>query len=303
MTETPPGWVDPNPPDGADTKTPAILVISAVVLTAVVLATLIGVVLRATDEQQGDTVGVVLLLPANVPPAQPFSRSVVAVPVVISSQAAAAAENLLAQVPVRADRGVRLLSGRQHGLYGVTGATPGCDVVTLANDLDADPAVSTAWGLALGLSLPQIPYYLNTLTAVVLLADTWVTTHQLDNGATPAKQAVLQSGNSVLVDPLGVPRVHCASGAPLTPPDSGSLARYGVHGQAWPDFATHRVVAVDYAGIEAPATTDFTAIDVDTGQVTAVKVGGTIDLRGTSVPLPDPAVMNIPPDDTGSGNR
>ncbi|MGE2716262.1 DUF6777 domain-containing protein [Mycolicibacterium litorale] len=304
MTESHPGWVDPNPPDPVDAKTPAVLVISAIVLTAVVVATLIGVVLRAGGEHEGGTVGDVLLLPANVPPAEPFSRSVVAVPVVISNQAASMATDLLAQIPVRADRGVRLVSGRQHGLYGVTGAAPVCDVVTLANDLDTDPGRSTAWGLALGLSLPQLPYYLNTLTAVVLLADTWVTTHRFDNGATHPKQAVLQAGNSILVDPLGVPRVHCASGAPLVPPDSGSLADYRIGDDPWPGFATHLVVAVNYAGADTiSAADDFAVIDVETGQEVTAKVGRAIDLRGAPVPLPDPAVMNIPPDHSGSGNR
>ncbi|MFS0898258.1 DUF6777 domain-containing protein [Mycolicibacterium litorale] len=304
MTDPHSGWIDPNPPDAVDAKTPVVLAVSAIVLTAVVVATLIGVVLRATDDEAGETVGVVALLPANVPADGSFGRSVVTVPVVISHQAASAAADLFAQLPVRADRGVRLVSGRQRGIYGATGETPSCDVVTLANDLDADPALARIWGLALGLTPQQIPYYLNSLTAVVLLADTWVTTHALRDGAAHAEQAVLQAGNSILVDPVGVPRVHCASAAPLVPPAPGSLARYGVHGDRWPGFAAARVVAVDYAGIDAaPGAGDFTVVDIDTGQEITTKSGGAIDLRGASVPLPDPAVMNIPPDHAESGDR
>jgi hypothetical protein len=172
------------------------------------------------------------------------------------------------------------------------------------NDLDADPGIARVWGLALGITPQQIPHYLNTLTAVVLLSDTWVTTHTPADGVPDPKQAVLQAGSAVLIDPLGVPRVRCASGAPLAPPDNDTLAHYRLDGEQWPAFSPQTVVAVKYAATDNPgAAAEFTLTDVDTGQQIVQRAGGVIDLGGTSVPLPDPAVMNIPPDRPESRNR
>jgi Domain of unknown function (DUF6777) len=298
------GWVDPNPPNPVDSRTPVILAVSGVVLTALVVATLIGVVLFAADDDKGTGAGEVVLIAANAPAAEPFSRSILVAPVSISNQVTTKAADLLAQIPVRADRGVRPVSGRQPGLYGATGDNYPCDVVTLANDLDADPETARIWGLALGITPQQIPYYLNTLTAVVLMADTWVTTHTLGDGAANPKQAVLQAGNAVLIDPLGVPRVRCASGTPLAPPDSDTLTPYRLDGDQWPEFAPQTVVAIKYAAADTPGSAaKFTLIDINTGQQVIRKAGGVIDLGGASVPLPDPAVMNIPPDRLESGNR
>ncbi|MGV0715839.1 DUF6777 domain-containing protein [Mycolicibacterium sp. XJ662] len=296
--------MDPNPPDPVDSRTPVILAVSGVVLTVLVVATLVGVVLFDAGDDNGKSADEVVLIAANAPVDEPFSRPIVVTPVTISAPAATKVAELLGQVPVRADRGVRLVSGRQAGLYGATGQTYPCDAVTLANDLDADPATAEAWGLALGITANQIPHYLNTLTAVVLMADTWVTTHTLSDGEAGAKQAVLQAGNAVLVDPLGVPRVRCASSAPLSPPDNGTLTHYRVDGDQWSKFAPQNVVAIKYAAADtADPATEFTLIDINTGQQVIRKAGGVIDLGGASVPLPSPAVMNIPPPNRESGNR
>ena len=294
-------WIDPNPPDPVDSRTPVMLAVSGVVLTVLVVVTLVVVVLVNADDKEDTGIGEVLLIAANAPADDAVSRSILVAPVSISASATAKAADLLAQMPIRADRGVRLVSGRQPGLYGTTGQTYPCDVVTLANDLDTDPATAQSWGLALGITPQQIPFYLNTLTAVVLMADTWVTIH------TPidAKQAVLQAGNAVLVDPLGVPRVRCASSAPLTPPDNASLTRYRLAGDEWNGFATQNVVAVNYGAasdITGPAD-EFSLLDINTGQEVVRKAGGVIDLGGASVPLPDPAVMNIPPTNQPEGGQ
>jgi hypothetical protein len=285
--------VDPNPPDATDTRTPVILAISGVAFTLVVVVALIAVVLFAGSEDTGDpNTPKVVLLAANAPVADPFTRSILVTPVTMSDQATAKASALLRQIPIRADRGVRLVAGRQPELYGVTGDPHPCDVVTLANQLDADTSVAQIWGLSLGLTTDQIPHYLNTLTPVVLMDDTWVSTYELTRGSNAPRQAILQAGTAVLIDPLGVPRVHCVSGGPLTPPANGNLTQYRREGEEWTGFSTQTVLAVAYGGFDA--TGDFAVLDVTTGQQVARTVGGTIDLGGATVPLPDPAVMNVP---------
>lgn len=290
-------WVDPNKPSPISPRAPVILAVSAVALTLVVVATLVAVlVLTSNHDSPQPTAGDVTLIKRNAPVDAPFTRSILVVPVTISDQAAQKSTALLQQLPVRADRGVRPVSGRQSDLYGITGETSPCDVVTLANYLDADAAAAQAWGLALGLNPQQIPYYLNTLTSVVLMGDTWVTTHELANGAAHSAQVVLQAGTAVLVDPVGVPRVHCVSGAPLTPPANKNLTDYRLSGDKWDAFAPQTVLAVNYAAAGDPGSDgDFTLIDVTSGQEATRKIGGTINLGAVTVPLPDPAVMNIPP--------
>lgn len=290
-------WVDPNQPSPISPRAPVILAVSAVALTLVVVATLVAVLVFASERNSPHpTAGDLALIKRNAPVDAPFTRSILVVPVAISDQAEQKSTALLQQLPVRADRGVRPVSGRQNDLYGTTGQTSPCDVVTLANYLDADAAAAQAWGLALGLNPQQIPYYLNTLTAVVLMGDTWVTTHELSDGAAHSAQAVLQAGTGVLVDPLGVPRVHCVSGAPLTPPANKNLTDYRLNGDKWDEFAPQTVLAINYAAAGGPAADgDFTLIDVTSGQEVTRKSGGTINLGTTTVPLPDPAVMNIPP--------
>lgn len=304
MTHPQTGWADPNPPDPRNPRTTVILAVSGALLTALVVATLIGVVLFSAGDDWDKTAGEAVLIAANTPTVDAFTRSILVAPVSISDQTAAKNAELLEQIPIRADRGVRVVSGRQPGLYGATGQTSPCDTVTLANDLDADPGAARVWGLALGITPQQIPHYLNTLTAVVLLSDTWVTTHAPADGHPDPKQAVLQAGNAVLIDPVGVPRVRCASGAPLAPPDNGTLTHYRIEGEQWPAFSPQTVVAVKYAATDNPgAAAEFTLIDADTGQQIIQRAGGVIDLGGASVPLPDPAVMNIPPDRPESRNR
>ena len=296
--EPPSRWIDPNPPDPANPRTTAILAASGVALTILVLSALVVVVFTAGGGESGPTQGEAVLVAANTSVADPFTRSVLVAPVTISDQVRSKSQALLQQVPIRADRGVRLISGRQPELYGATGETFPCDVATLANILDADPLKAEAWGLALGLAPPQLPFYLNTLTPVVLTADTWVTAHTLAGSAVEAKQAVLQSGNAVLIDPLGVPRVHCASGVPLTPPANTDLTQYRLNGEAWTSFSPQHVVAVNYASADGgAAATEFALIDVNSGQQVVRTAGGTIDLGSAALPLPDPAVMNIPPTD------
>lgn len=289
-------WIDPNQPSPINPRARLILAVSGVALTLVVVATLIAVLTTSGQGSAQQTAGDVTLIKRNTQTEDPFTKSILVVPVAISDEATQKSEALLQQLPVRADRAVRPVSGRQPALYGATGATAPCDAVTLANDLDADVATATAWGLAFGLTTQQIPYYLNTLTAVVLLGDTWVTSHTLSDGAAHPVQTVLQAGTAVLVDPLGVPRVHCVSGAPLTPPANQKLTDFRADGDEWDGYSPHTVLAVNYSATGDPGPAgDFTLIDVTSGEQMSRKVGGTINLGAATVPLPDPAVMNVPP--------
>lgn len=298
MTDAPTRWIDPNPPQQDNSRTTAILAASGVLLTVVVVATLVAVVLNATSESATKTKDGILVA-ANIPTAAPFTRPIVVAPTVIADQVQSDTLALLQQIPVRANRGVRPVSGLQPRLYGATGKTDPCDIVTLANDLDTDPATAQAWGLALGLKPQQLPYYLNTLTPVILMADTWVTIAELVDGDYVSKQAVLQAGNAILIDPIGVPRTHCASGAPLTPPAEDTLAHYDLRGDKWPEFNPLAVVAVQYsaAATSPQESGDFVLVDITSGEPVTRKPGGTIELGGTPAPLPDPAIMNVPPDE------
>lgn len=290
-------WVDPNQPSPINPKAPLILAASAVALTLVVVATLIGVlVLDSGHDSAVPTTGSATLVKRNAPSNDSFTKSILVVPIAISDVAAQKSASLLQQLPVRADRGVRQVSGRQSELYGATGETQPCDAVTLANALDADAATANVWGLTLGLTPQQIPYYLNTLTAAVLMGDTWVTSYALNGGTAHPAQTVLQAGTAVLVDPIGVPRVHCVSGAPLTPPANQNLTEYHLDGDPWDGFSLQTVLAVGYASAEKPDPLGaFALIDVATGEQVLRGTGGTIDLGSASVPLPDPTVMNVPP--------
>ncbi|WP_068243656.1 DUF6777 domain-containing protein [Mycobacterium sp. ACS4331] len=286
--------MDPNPPSPNNTRATAILAAAGLVLTAVVVVVLIAVVLSASSRRSH--LDDALLVAANAPSEQAFTQSVLVMPVSISDQARQRTAALLEQIPVRTDRGARPVSGLQPGLYGTTGTTAGCDVVTLANHLDMDPATGRAWALTLGLTPAQVPYYLNTLTPTILTADTWVTVHTLSADGTAAKQAVLQAGNAVLIDPLGVPRTHCATGDPLTPPAYANLGDYRFDGEKWADFTPQNVVVVQYSSVDSSrSATEFTLIDVVTGEPVVRSVAPSIELGGTTMPLPDPAVMNVPP--------
>lgn len=293
----PPQWVDPNPPEAQQHRTTVILTVTGALLVLLVVSTLVGVVLNRKSNG-GEGAGVdIRLVGANVTPDNPFTPSVLTAPVTISEQAASSFSALLQQIPIRSDRGVRPTSGRTPGLYGTPSNGSACDVVTLANYLDADLGAAGEWASVLGLTPQQIPYYLNTLSPVVLMGDTWVTSYIRDDVGTPY-QAVLQAGNAVLVDRLGVPRVHCASGAPLTPPSGDNFSRYSVTGDGWPRFTQQSVLVIKYAADDhTPEIANLTLIDIGTGQQVEHKPGADIDLGGRSIELPDPAAMNVAPVD------
>ncbi|WUI25915.1 hypothetical protein OG976_23450 [Mycobacterium sp. NBC_00419] len=170
----------------------------------------------------------------------------------------------------------------------------------MANDLDSHPNAAHAWAAALGLKPQQIPYYLNTLTPVILAADTWVTSHRLAGDKAMPFQTVLQAGDAILVDPVGVPRVHCGGGSPLRPPaDSNITTLEATNDDPWPGYSPHTVVAVAYAVAKlVTPVNDFVLVDLNSGEAVTRKAGGTISLGPPSTAvgaLPDPVATNMPP--------
>ena len=212
------------------------------------------------------------------------------------------------------DRGVRVVNGTEQGLYGA-GGTASCDVAALGNSLANDPSAARAWASVFGINPSDIPYYLNTLTPVVLTADTWVTNHSYRSGSAYAFQSVLQAGTPVLVDGSGVPRAICSCGNPLAPPAAAPVGGYRVVGAPWRSYQTNNVVRVAYntenvtvvnnTTVVAPAP-DPTAtlaaaalslINVDNAQLFARTVGNVVNLAGVppqTGPLPTPADLNVP---------
>lgn len=299
MTAPSSGWQDPNPREPVAAGNTPVTVAAGVILTLVVVATLVAVVLvNRTDSGAAERDSVVILTATDAPGPQPFTASVVVTPTRLGMSGPAQAR----QLPVSAQRGVRVASGLQPGLYGGLPDHNPCDAAALANYLDSDPVPAAAWATVIGVRGPEIPYYLNSLTPVILLSDTWVTSHSLVDGVAEPFQAVLQAGSAAMVDPVGVPRLHCASGAPLLPPGNDNLADYGVSGDPWSGYDPQNVVAVAYAGAAAPAApaTEFTLLDVSSGQPLVRPAGGTINLDPRDgVALPDPAAINVPPAQAG----
>jgi hypothetical protein len=94
-------------------------------------------------------------------------------------------------------------------------------------------------------------------------------------------------------------------GHPLTPPANRNLADYHQTGMAWSGAVDNPpVVAIAYTttsgGVNPAAVTatEFTLVDITTGEQTVRKTGGTINL-GPAPPqsLPDPILVNRPPDE------
>ncbi|MGW0768882.1 DUF6777 domain-containing protein [Streptomyces sp. NPDC002676] len=164
------------------------------------------------------------------------------------------------EVPQRAGgaeppRGVRALSGATPGLYSGTAHTSGCDVERQIGYLAADRAKGDAFARAAGISRAAIPGYLRGLAPVVLRADTRVTNHYYRDRQASGFQSVLQAGTAVLVDSRGVPRVRCACGNPLKPPES-IRGMPSARGTAWSGYRPNEVIMV------TPASRTITAITV-----------------------------------------
>ncbi|MER6914439.1 DUF6777 domain-containing protein [Streptomyces sp. NPDC000594] len=147
--------------------------------------------------------------------------------------------------PQNSDR-TQGISGSTAGLYGGTMNVAGCDVERQISYLAENPAKNRAFASVVGVQPGAVPDYLRALTPVLLRLDTRVTNHGYENGSATTYQAVLQAGTAVLINDLGVPRVRCACGNPLTDPEV-QKGETRTTGDSWPAYNPARVVFVEPA--------------------------------------------------------
>jgi len=177
------------------------------------------------------------------------------------------------EVPDGGDDAVGSARGSTPGLYGGTRDGTWCDPDTIAGFLDDHPdhadafidalASDPTWrsGDAATVGPDELGGYLDSLTPVLLTADTRVTNHGYRDGQPLPFQAVLQAGTAVLVDTNGVPRARCAGGNPLTAPAAvrGTVAYTG---SRWAGFDTTRLIVVE----TSPQPIEvFVLVDITTG--------------------------------------
>ncbi|MFD7747750.1 DUF6777 domain-containing protein [Streptomyces sp. NPDC059698] len=195
----------------------------------------------------------VLLQPLASPGPGPFTASTARAP---ASPAPSATPD---SAPPSATRTVHRVSGAAPGLYGGIRSVAACDVERQTELLTGDKGKGRAFAEASGIEAVQIPGYLKSLTPVVLSVDAQVTNHGYGAGEATAFQAVLQAGTAVLVDGRGMPRVRCACGNPLGPPEAvdGKAAH---RGERWPGYDPARIAAVEPG---AKAATSLIIVDTD----------------------------------------
>jgi len=156
---------------------------------------------------------------------------------------------------------IRSVTGSDPGLFGGTMRVASCDAHKLTAALTADAAKQRAWAGVVGVAPAKLADYVATLTSVVLREDTRATDHDYSGAAATDLQSVLQAGSAVLVDGLGVPRVRCRSGNPLSAAAAVS-GRTTYVGSRWPGFQPGMLVVV----VAAPKKVDaFVLIDLATG--------------------------------------
>lgn len=241
---------------------------------------------HSAPARPGDDAGTreeLLLLPAAAPGPDPFTDS---------TALTASTPPATPRTPSRtagAARGPRTLSGGTPGLYGGAERTGSCDIGRQIGHLTRDPARGRAFAEAAGISPAALPDHVRALTPVVLRADTRVTGHGLRAGRITRYQSVLQAGTAVLVDDRGLPRVRCACGNPLGPPEA-SRGTPVTRGTPWPGYRPGRVIAVTPA---PRAVSGFTIVDVTARTWIERRTGH--DVRHDR-PLPPPARPTDPRD-------
>lgn len=134
------------------------------------------------------------------------------------------------------------VSGATPAVYGAAGDKPSCDAPTLLAYLQADPAKAGAWAQSLDIAVADIPSFVQTLSPVLLRADTSVVVHGYLDGKFDPYPAILQAGTAVFVNPYGEPTVKCFSGDPLS--RGLVVTQVAVVGRVWPGFAPGTVVVI-----------------------------------------------------------
>lgn len=294
----------PEPPADKSRRTMTIALIAVVGVLALVFASVVVMMARSDD---GFSLPGLSLVSRDDPGEDPFTPSV------------ALTNNPLENVQLAnrteaSDQGVVLVNGTTPGLY-ASGPSGSCDAAALGNYLGSNPSAGRAWASVFGINQADIPYYLNTLTPVVLTADTWVTNHSYTDGSAWAFQSVLQSGTAVMVDSLGVPRVQCACGNPLAPPAAAPVGGYRLTGAPWSTYNVTRITRVNYTTqnvtvinntttvvnrpapnlAEQIANAVLTILATDTGELVERPVGNI--MSGVPDPvgdIPTPDAINTP---------
>ncbi|MFI1203187.1 DUF6777 domain-containing protein [Streptomyces sp. NPDC020883] len=228
-----PGGGPPGPSRPWWRSAPRIALAAAVVVVAVVLA----VVLPRLGG--GGTAGALHLESARSSGPAPYTDSTV-------NGDGTASPTATPSVAPHGDHQAMSVSGAAPGLYGGSQSKASCDVEKQIRYLDRDRDKAQAFAGVVGTSVGELPTYLRSLTPVQLRVDTWVTNHGYQDGKPTSYQAVLQAGTAVLVDALGVPRVRCACGNPLTKPAAGGQG-LTTQGKPWPEFRDSDVVTVQPA--------------------------------------------------------
>lgn len=146
---------------------------------------------------------------------------------------------------------MRTVSGAEPGVFAASGTETLCDGQALVTHLEADQERAAAWAGVIGIEPSTIPDYVGRLTPLALARDTRVTNYALVDGEAMPLDSVFEAGTTVMVDELGVPRVRCSCGNPLTAaePVEGSVSYVG---SAWSDFEPAETVSI--APADAPVT-------------------------------------------------
>jgi hypothetical protein len=194
-------------------------------------------------------------------------------------------------IPPVQPTGTVTVEGGHVGLYGGTLNTTTCDKNQLTVFLRQNPAKASAWAGTLGITVTQIPSYINGLTPVLLRSDTIVTNHGYSNGQATVIPAVLQAGTAVLVDDKGFPVTKCYCGNPLTPPtyyQPGYHPRY--HGPRWPGFSGTSITIIQN---NTTIIDTFTLVDPKTKQAFK-RPKGTDGSSDTPAATPQPVATPTP---------
>ena len=217
--------------------------------------------------------GEVLREPVTVPGPDPFTPPVESTPTTaapaipestittIDAQTTTATAVADGQLTTSGPVELALTPGDTPGLYGGTLSNSECDKEKLIGFLEQNSDKAAAWAQVQQIQPAEIRGYISQLTPVVLGADTRVTNHGFRSGKPTARQAVLQTGTSVLVDNFGAPRARCSCGNPLLPPvaQSGSAS---FTGPSWPKFDPGNLQVVTPA---VEPISSFRLRDVTTG--------------------------------------
>lgn len=164
---------------------------------------------------------------------------------------------------------VSVVPGDQPGLYGGTPGESTCRADAIATFLEDNPDKAAAWAGVQGIGPTEIGSYLETLTPLVLNADTRVRNHGFRGGRATPRDAILERGTAVLIDSRGVPRVRCSCGNPLLPPAPAPRTEVQLVGTAWKDFDPSAVSA------QKPAAAQIEAFEVTGSAGTFARPTGT----------------------------